>query len=131
MSSLFRTVARRLAWLAVLACLAAPLAGQARDLRMDPAERERLREELRERYGEQRGREVQRRDRDGDSRYRFAPADAGGAEAAPRQRLSPEEMQVLRQQLREQRERPRGNWGERERGERGRGDGERGGSRRR
>ncbi len=124
-----RSLAHRLLWLVAIVCIALPLAAAARDRRMEPSERERLREELRDRYGEQRGREAPRGDFGNGSRSRF---DAGGAEAMPRQRLSPDEMQVLRQQLRDQRERPRGESLERGGYERRRGgDDERGAFRRR
>ena len=73
----------------------------AREQRMDSAEREQLRSELRERYRDQRGRYDRRGQRD----EQALPPEAAPERdyAGQRQRLSREEMRVLRQQLREQR----------------------------
>ncbi|MBW6493857.1 MAG: hypothetical protein K0B16_04775 [Burkholderiaceae bacterium] len=108
-----------LLWAAMIAGAGTPLAASARDQRMDPAEREQLRAELRDRYGEQRQRYEPRRQRGQPGIVEGARPE--WADQLPRRRLSREEMQVLRQQLRDQRqgansvpsERPQGDRGER------------------
>ena len=105
MTSKYLRILPLVLWVAMIAGAAAPLAATARDQRMDPAEREELRAELRDRYHQQRQRSEPRRQRGPQGDVQGARSDAPEPPAAlPRQRLSREEMRVLRQQLRDQRQ---------------------------
>ena len=117
MSRSYYRILPLLLWAAMIAGAGTPLAASARDQRMDPAEREQLRAELRDRYGEQRQRYEPRRQRGQQGIVEGARPD--WPDQLPRQRMSREEMQVLRQQLRDQRQGANSAPSERVQGDRG------------
>jgi hypothetical protein len=117
MSRSYYRILPLLLWAAMIAGAGTPLAASARDQRMDPAEREELRTELRDRYREQ-GRRYEPRWQRGQPGI-VEGARPDWADPPPGQRLSREEMQVLRQQLRDQRQGANSGPGERGQGDRG------------
>ncbi len=117
MSRSYYRILPLLLWATMIAGAETPLAASARDQRMDPAEREQLRAELRDRYGEQRQRYEPRRQRGQPGVVEGARPD--WPDQLPRQRMSREEMQVLRQQLRDQRHGANSTPSERSLGDRG------------